>query len=1327
MAIVQISKIQQRSGNLVDLPQLDEAEFGWASDAKLLYIGKTTPNENVEVLTSYSHISFSQLDGSVGNLNISDATVANGQVLAFDGTNWVNKGGDAGGLITLGSVSNVKITGGAIGYVLETDGTGNLSWTPKGTISASILTITNANPGVVTTTTNNLFTDGLKVTITDARGMTQLNGNTYYTDVLSSNTFALYTDASLSTPLNTSAFTPYAYTSVSNTYSSNNALKVGNSSSFTVNYPVKFVGDMTGTNLGNTATYYVKTIPSSTAITVSAELLPNGVAGNVVVLANATVTANVYETGGRILSSLVSSGGGGGNAAGSTTSVQYNAGGLLGGSSDFTFDNSTKIATINGNINTSNVNASNSVTASRFVSTVATGTAPLTVTSTTLVPNLYVARANISDLNTVSVQSTGIYYPTFVNGNTTSNYALGSNSALSFNSATGVLTASGLAATANLSANNLAISNLATVGANLTVTGSTTAQRFISTIATGTAPLSVISTTRVSNLNVDYANVSDFGKVTAVTSGVYYPTLVNGSASANYALSANAALSVNVATGVLTASGLTTSGNVSANNISISTIANVGANLNVTGDTSLTGRLTTTGNVAFTGSNVSLGSVSNVKLSGGINGYVLTTDGTGNLSFSNPGAVVASPAGTNTQIQFNDNGTMGANAGLAFNKTTGMLTVSGNISAGALITANTFVVGNTANVGANLNVTGNTNVTANANVTGALNVTGQGTFAANVSANNLSIGNLATIGSNLTVSGAANIGTTLRATGSANLGNLDTPGYVTAIGNVTGGNLVTTRTVSAGNLSVSNNANVGGALTVSGNVSLSGANVSLGSIGNLTVTGGSSGFVLVTDGTGNLSFSNPVTIGTQPAGANTQVQFNDGGSLGAVSTFTFTKTTNNLYSGGNITAASGLYGTLLSTTGNGTVGGNLSVGANAFITLSANVGGALDVGGAANLKSNLVVAGNITSSTGRFIGNGSTLTSLTGANVTGYVPLADYATNAGWSVEAGNVTTNAQPNITSVGTLTSLNSGAAVFTSTSTSPSVDAATPNSGTTGGIRIRANSSTNTAILQFTDKPASAEWGSLSVTSSGNATWSGNFRSSGTFYGSGAGLTNLPAGSIVGTVANATYATSAGSATTAGFAASAGTANVNYITTNTNLYMVGVTGASPGATLYDQIGVFTNASTGILYATGFSGSGAGLTGTASSLTAGSASYATTAGTVNSITSSQVTTALGYTPVSSSSFPSVQGTDGYCTLPNGLKMVWGRGGYVGQDQAINVTFAYPFSTACLNVQVTPLASSINNAGGGENSVYNISASGFTYYHGQDTGAYPMYFAIGY
>jgi hypothetical protein len=57
-------------------------------------------------------------------------------------------------------------------------------------------------------------------------------------------------------------------------------------------------------------------------------------------------------------------------------------------------------------------------------------------------------------------------------------------------------------------------------------------------------------------------------------------------------------------------------------------------------------------------------------------------------------------------------------------------------------------------------------------------------------------------------------------------------------------------------------------------------------------------------------------------------------------------------------------------------------------------------------------SGNITAN--YFIGNGSTITSLTGANVTGNVASAVF------SYTAGTVTTNAQPNINSLGTLNGL-------------------------------------------------------------------------------------------------------------------------------------------------------------------------------------------------------------------------------------------------------------------------------------------------------------------
>ena len=61
MSILQISKIQVRSGNIDQLPQLSVGEFGWATDTYQLFIGND-PNvigphpDNTEVLTQYSTI-----------------------------------------------------------------------------------------------------------------------------------------------------------------------------------------------------------------------------------------------------------------------------------------------------------------------------------------------------------------------------------------------------------------------------------------------------------------------------------------------------------------------------------------------------------------------------------------------------------------------------------------------------------------------------------------------------------------------------------------------------------------------------------------------------------------------------------------------------------------------------------------------------------------------------------------------------------------------------------------------------------------------------------------------------------------------------------------------------------------------------------------------------------------------------------------------------------------------------------------------------------------------------------------------------------------------
>jgi hypothetical protein len=463
MSIIQISKIQQRAGNLVDLPQLDEAEIGFASDAKRVFIGKTTSGlENIEVLTSYSDITFSQIDGAVGNLNISNTTVANGQVLAYDGSNWVNKGGDAGGLVDLGEISNVQIDGGSVGYTIETDGLGNLSWTPKGTITAYIEDVSQANPGVVTSSSENFLTSGQEVTITGAVGMTQLNGGTYYANVLTANTFSLYSDTALSTPVDTSAFTDYAFSSVTDLAQSTNQVTLGDSQVFSLNDPIRFTGTLSNgssssTTLNTNDTYYVKTIPSSAApgtITVSDELLANGVAGNTVALNNVTgiTTANIYGVGGRAVASV--GGGSGGSAAqGSNTSIQYNNSGVIDGDGDFVWDfSSNKTLTVNGNANVGNLNATASVTSSRLISNIATGTTPIVVDSTTRVANLNVDYANVADNSVVGNLTTGNYFPALVGTSSTGNKALNVSGAYTFDTANAKFVSGNVEATYDVAA-----------------------------------------------------------------------------------------------------------------------------------------------------------------------------------------------------------------------------------------------------------------------------------------------------------------------------------------------------------------------------------------------------------------------------------------------------------------------------------------------------------------------------------------------------------------------------------------------------------------------------------------------------------------------------------------------------------------------------------------------------------------------------------------------------------------------------------------------------------------------------------------------------------
>jgi Domain of unknown function (DUF4183) len=194
------------------------------------------------------------------------------------------------------------------------------------------------------------------------------------------------------------------------------------------------------------------------------------------------------------------------------------------------------------------------------------------------------------------------------------------------------------------------------------------------------------------------------------------------------------------------------------------------------------------------------------------------------------GSVSANAAGSNTQVQFNSSSSFGASSNFTFDTASNVLTVTGNIissnaSLGNLVTSNYFA--------GTLTTNAQPNITSVGTLT-SLSVTGD------VSGNNFTVnGNLTVLGSTLTVNNEV---------------------------------VNQTETIT-GNL-------------VAGNVSFTGSNVSLGNISNLHISGGTSGYFLKTDGSGNLSWAaqssltsnvdnftgdgsnTAFTLSSTPAGAN---------------------------------------------------------------------------------------------------------------------------------------------------------------------------------------------------------------------------------------------------------------------------------------------------------------------------------------------------------------------------------------------------------------------------------------------------------------------------
>lgn len=324
-----------------------------------------------------------------------------------------------------------------------------------------------------------------------------------------------------------------------------------------------------------------------------------------------------------------------------------------------------------------------------------------------------------------------------------------------------------------------------------------------------------------------------------------------------------------------------------------------GASANLTFDS--TTNFLTTLNLAVTGT-TNLGDVSQVSILGGENGYFLQTDGLGTLTWvaGTGGGGNGSPGGSNTQVQYNDSGSFGGDPGFTYNENT-----------------NTLAVGNvTANFIGNLNGTASLATTAiTVTASSQPNITSVGVLS------NLGVsGQVEAIifqgsGANLTNLPAANVVGTIplsinvTASSQPNITSVGTLTSLDVSGNITGANIFGSNRITAGNLFVTGNTSLGGNLSMNtgrfisnGNVNFNGPEVEIGEVSNLKIFGGFSGQVLTTDGTGNLSFTDPGGGGANPGGGNTAVQYNSGGAFGGSAFFTFNNVTNTVNVSGNLIA-----------------------------------------------------------------------------------------------------------------------------------------------------------------------------------------------------------------------------------------------------------------------------------------------------------------------------------------------------------------------------------------------------------------------------------------
>ena len=225
---------------------------------------------------------------------------------------------------------------------------------------------------------------------------------------------------------------------------------------------------------------------------------------------------------------------------------------------------------------------------------------------------------------------------------------------------------------------------------------------------------------------------------------------------------------------------------------------------------------------------------------------------------------------------------------------------------------------------------------------------------------------------------------------------------------------------------------------------------------------------------------------------------------------------------------------------------------------------------------NIISYANITAS--YFIGNGSQLTNITGANVSGTVANATYSTTT------GTVTTAAQPNITSVGTLTTVSVSGNVSSGGNIIGNGQYLTSITG--GNVTGQVGNALVAGTVYTAAQPNITSVGTLT-----SVNVSGNVSSGGNIIGNGQYLTSITGANVNGAVTFATTANSVAGGNVSGQVANALIAGTVYTNAQPNITSVGT---------LTSLSVTSNVSAGniltdnLLYANGtawsFGGTGSG-----------------------------------------------------------------------------------------------------------------------------------------